>query len=63
MVQKRLPSYLENEHKYEHKNFARENYKSKVALLQFVYLCAKYWQIIYAETQDSSSNFEFTAIV
>jgi len=38
--------------KYEHKNFARENCKSKVAFLQFVYLCAKYWQIIYAETQD-----------
>ena len=29
------------------------------AFLQFVYLCAKYWQIIYAETQDSSSTFEF----
>ena len=26
-----------------------------------VYLCAKYWHIIYAETQDFSSNFEFTA--
>ena len=38
--------------KYEHKNFVRENCKSKVAFLQFVYLCAKYWQIIYAETQD-----------
>ena len=49
--------------KYEDKNFARENCKSKVAFLQFVYLCAKYWQIIYAETQDSSSNFEFTARV
>ena len=48
---------------YEHKNFARENWKSKVAFLQFVYLCAKYSQIIYAETQDSSSNFEFTASV
>ena len=49
--------------KYEHKNFAREKCKSKVAFLQFVYLCARYWQIIYAETQDSSSNFEFTARV
>ena len=49
--------------KYEHKNFAREKCKSKVAFLQFVYLCAKYWQIIYVETQDSSSNFEFTARV
>ena len=28
--------------KYEHKNFARENCKSKVAFLQFAYLCAKY---------------------
>ena len=49
--------------KYEHKNFARENCKSKVAFIQFVYFCAKYWQIIYAETRDSSSNFEFTASV
>ena len=49
--------------KYEHKNFARKKSKSKVAFLQFVYFCAKYWQIIYAETQDSSSNFEFTARV
>ena len=46
--------------KYEHKNFAREKCKSKVAFLQFVYLCAKYLRIIYAQTQDSSSNFEFT---
>ena len=30
---------------------------------QFVYLCAKYWLIIYAENQDSLSNFEFTARV
>ena len=44
-------------------NFVREKCKSKVAFLQFVYLCAKYWQIIYAETQDSSCNFEFTARV
>ena len=43
-------------HKYEHKNFARENCKSKVAFLQFVYLCAKYWQNTYAETQDSWSK-------
>ena len=49
--------------KYEHKNFARAKCKSKVAFLPFVYLCAKYWQIIYAETQDSSSNFAFTARV
>ena len=49
--------------KYEDKNIARENCKSKVAFLQFLYLCAKYWQIIYAETQDYSSNFEFTASV
>ena len=49
--------------KYEHKNFAREKCKSKIAFLQFVYLCAKYWQIVYAKTQDSSSNFEFTARV
>ena len=49
--------------KYEHKNFAREKCKSKIAFLQFVHLCAKYWQTIYAETQDSLSNFEFTARV
>ena len=29
-------------HKYEHKNYARENCKSNVAFLQFVYLSAKY---------------------
>ena len=50
-------------HTYEHKSFARENCKSKVAFLQFIYLCANYCQIIYAETQDYSSNFEFTASV
>ena len=49
--------------KYEHEYFARENCKSKVAFLKFVYLCAKYCQITYAETQDYSSNFEFTASV
>ena len=49
--------------KYEHKNFTRENCKSMVAFLEFVYLCAKYWQIIYVETQDSSSDFESTASV
>ena len=49
--------------KYEHKNFAREKCKSEFALLQFLYLCAKYWQIIYAKDQDSLSNFEFTARV
>ena len=48
---------------YEHKNYARENCKSKAAFLQFVYLSAKYCQIIYAQTRDSSSNFEFTASV
>ena len=31
--------------KYLHKNYARENCKSKVAFLQFVYLSAKYWQL------------------
>ena len=49
--------------KYEHKNFAHEKCKSKFVLLQFVYLCAKYWQNIYAENQDSLSNFEFAARV
>ena len=49
--------------KYEHKNFGRKKCSSKVAFLQFVYLCAKYWQIIYAQTQISSSNFEFTGRV
>ena len=49
--------------KYEHKNFARENCKSKIAFLQFVHLCAKYWKIIYTKTQDSLFNFEFTARV
>ena len=51
--------------KYEHKNFefAREKCKRKFAFRQFVYLCAKNWLIIYAENQDSLSNFEFTARV
>ena len=49
--------------KYEHKNFAREKCKSKIAFLQFVHLCAKYWKIIYTKTQDFLFNFEFTARV
>ena len=28
--------------KFEHKNFAREKCKSKIAFLQFAYLCAKF---------------------
>ena len=48
---------------YQHKSFAPEKCKSKFAFLLFVCLCGRYWQIIQAENQDFSSNFEFTVRV
>jgi len=48
---------------YQHNNFAPEKRKSKFALLLFVYLYGRHWQIIQAENQDFSSKGEFTASV
>ena len=44
-------------------NFAPEKCKSQFAVLLFVYLCGRYWQIILTESQDFSSNFKFTVHV